>query len=427
MNIPSSVQEIYIKLANDMKAQLEKSNPFLNKSFTKAELTAFAGRIYDVYKQLQDLINQCFDDTRRGEYLTREASDYGLTLNSATSSTGFISATGSGIIPLNTELSINGLTYIVQEEVEITTKSESVDIDYTESVATVVFEEAHFLGNGQEITISGATPSELNGTFEISVVDSLTIQYDVSVGYSGSANGTCEYDNAVLAVVSDGEGTIYNREQGEELTFDETIIGVDAQAVVCAEGITGGTDEEDAESLRERLQFRKKNPAAYFNASQVESILRQNELVDKVYIEPRTPQVGEATIYFMKKDFEIPSTSDLNAVKDYFEPYLPITDDYTNIHLLAPTGQDVSFIFSSITEDTTSMREAIETNLIAWFEDNSEPNRTIVSDEYRSVIINTIDPKSLARLTSFTLTSPTGDLAPSGTGYILRVGDVNFL
>ena len=125
----------------------------------------------------------------------------------------------------------------------------------------------------------------------------------------------------------------------------------------------------------------------------------------------------------MKDDYEIPSATDVATVVDYFEDYLPINDDSTNIHIYAPTGTETDFVFSTITPNTESMQEAIENNLRAWFEDNVVPNQTVLEDEYRGVIINTVDPLSLQKLTAFTLTEPDGDLAPS-SGYMVTVGDV---
>ncbi len=426
MNFPETIQEIYIKLANDVKGQIAKSNPFLNKSLIKAELTAFAGRLKDVYQQIESLIDESFDDTRDGIYLIREAADYGLTLKEATSASGTVSAVGTvgTIIEDETELTINALVYQVDGDTEITEKVKAVDITYSGGEATCVFSEAHYLGNGQDVTISGCAVTALNDTYEIEVTDETTITFEVDLGGSGSTSASAVYDNAVLSLISKGTGEDYNREQGEVLEFSEAIAGVDTQAIVTSDGIVGATDEEDPEELRARLQQRKKSPVAHFNSAEVESILRKHALVDRVFIERCTPQVGEATIYFLKEDNEIPTSGEVETLKDYFEEYLPINDDYNNIFILAPTGVDIDFEFSSITPDTPTMRQAIIDNLDAFFKDYSNVNETIDEDQYRAVIINTIDPLSLERLTNFTLTSPTGDLEVSG-GQINLLGDVN--
>ena len=425
MNTPDTIQEVYIKLANDVKSQLESTNPFKNKSLTKAELTAFAGRIYDVYTQLLYMIDQCFDDTRTGEYLSREGADYGLSLKEAGVSSGYISVVGieGTTIDDESELEIEGLKYKTDGEGEITEKTLAVTLTYTATTVTATFAEAHNLGNGQSMTISGASLDALNGEYTVLVIDSLTVTYEKTTGETGSDSASGVYDNAVIEVVSMEAGVDYNKNQGEILEFSVSIDDVTAQAVVTVGGLTGGTDIEDDEDFRDRLQTRKKNPSSHFNSSEVESILRGHALVDRVYIERVTPQVGEATIYFMKDDYEIPSAADVETVEDYFEDYLPINDDSTNIHIYAPTGTETDFVFSTIGPDTVAMRTAIENNLRAWFEDNVVPNQTVLEDEYRGVIINTVDPLSLQKLTAFTLTEPDGDLAPS-SGYMVTVGDV---
>ncbi len=141
MNTPDTIQEVYIKLANDVKSQLESTNPFKNKSLTKAELTAFAGRIYDVYTQLLYMIDQCFDDTRTGEYLSREGADYGLSLKEAGVSSGYISVVGTEgtTIDDESELEIEGLKYKTDGEGEITEKTLAVTLTYTATTVTATF------------------------------------------------------------------------------------------------------------------------------------------------------------------------------------------------------------------------------------------------------------------------------------------------
>lgn len=426
-SFPENIKSIFTDLANDVKNLINKSNPFKLRSLTKAILTAFAGKLWHYYSQIQELIDQNFDDTRTGTYLVREASDYGITKKEATVATGQISVTGTPgtVIPDLTKFNFNDLVYKVDGNTTITNKTKAVNINYDTGVVTVVFTDDHNLGTGQELTISGATPAELNGTFEVSVINAQTLQYEAGVAGTGATTGNASYDNAVCTVNSEDYGEESNRESGEELDIGTGIVGVDSQAVVTYNGIIGGTDEEDEEELRSRLQQRKKNPASFFNESQVESILRENVLVDRVFIDRVTPSVGFAQIYFVKEDNEIPSSAEVNEVKDYFEPYLPINDDYSNIGLQAPTALTTNFNFVSIDPDTPTMQTAIEDNLDAFFKDKTEVGKTITEEVYRGVIINTVDPDSLTPLNNFNLITPVGDIAPT-TGELPVLGTVTF-
>lgn len=413
-NLPTSISSIFTKLANDVKGLISKSNPFKNKSLTKAILTAFAGRIWDVYKQIEAFIDEMFDDTSSEFYLVREASDYGMEKTPATVATGYISVVGDEgkTIPKDAEFSIDSKVYIVDSDTDITEKTPAVTLAYDAGVVVATFAADQGLGTGQEINISGASETSLNGDFEISVLTAKTVQYSADVAGSGSDSGTATYNNALVPVTSNGYGDEYNLNSGEVLTIGSSIAGVDNEAVVIYDGITGAVDIEDTEDLRSRLQYRKKNPASFFNESQVRSKFLELSWVKKVFIKRCTPEVGQAKIYLVKENNEIPSESEIDDAKDFFESYLPINTDYDLIDVDAPDALAVPFVFSALDPDTSTMREAIEANLAALFLERADVDVDMLEAVYNGVIANTIDPDTLLRVNSYTLDSPSGDIEP---------------
>ena len=58
---------------------------------------------------------------------------------------------------------------------------------------------------------------------------------------------------AVLRVVAAIGGTLFNLDAGAVLTVSTTVSGIDMAAVVVGNGIIGGTDDEDCDSLRRRV------------------------------------------------------------------------------------------------------------------------------------------------------------------------------
>lgn len=426
LNFPESIQSIFVKLANNVKSLISKSNPFLNRSLTKAMLTSFAANLWDFFKYQENVLDECFDDTRVVT-LEREGSDYGLTINPALQAEGNASVMGTAttIIPDETIFSYDGIDYKVDGDQTITAITEAVALTYLDGLVTCVFTDDHNLGTGQSITISNATPTELNGLFIVAMIDNVTVTYDVDLVGSGSSSATADFNMAVLPLQSVETGEDNNRNAGEVLTLGTSIVGVDTQAYVTYDGIGGGIDEEGTEAFRERLQQRKKNPASFFNVAQVEATLREIAWVDRVFIKRCSPEVGYAQIYLVKQNNVSPSGSELTEAEDYFEPYLPINCNFDLIQILAPTGVDTSFVFTSITPDTTSMRTAIEANLDAFFLDRAEVGVTITEETYRGIIINTVDPNSLLPLTAFVLSSPTGDIAV-GDGQLANLGVVTF-
>ena len=89
------------------------------------------------------------------------------------------------------------------------------------------------------------------------------------------------------------------------------------------------------------------------------------------------------------------------------------------------TNMEDPFPASSIDPDTPTMRQAIENQLKAFFEDSVQFGVTVQSDSYRGAIQNTQDLTTSQFLISFDLTSPTGDITV-GSGEIATLGTVSF-
>lgn len=70
---------------------------------------------------------------------------------------------------------------------------------------------------------------------------------------------------ASLRVVAAGSGTIFNLDPGATLTVTTTIPGIDMDATVVGNGLTGGTDDEDCESLRARILATEQSEAVVPN------------------------------------------------------------------------------------------------------------------------------------------------------------------
>lgn len=65
----------------------------------------------------------------------------------------------------------------------------AASVTQTGGVATVVMQRIHNFQTGEVVTIEGATPSGYNGTFTVTVVDTVTFTYSVSSGLTSPATG----------------------------------------------------------------------------------------------------------------------------------------------------------------------------------------------------------------------------------------------
>jgi uncharacterized phage protein gp47/JayE len=87
----------------------------------------------------------------------------------------------------------------------------------------------------------------------------------------------------------------------------------------------------------------------------------------------------------------------------------------------------IPFTFSAIDPPTSTMQDAINNSLDAFFQERAAPGVNISKNEYISVIQNTIDTETGDLLNSFTLTTPTADPIIVGSLEMPVKGTVTFL
>lgn len=415
--------------------ELQGSNPFLRFGFLYSIITAISFRVGDFFDNLRFLLKQVFWDTATGVYLQRAASWFGITLNGATQSIGKVIAyttfsTGE-TISSGEKLTINGLLYTVQDNVDITAKAENIEsITCSGFTATATFyNDIDSLADNVSVAISGVTnETAYNGTFPITVIDSKTISYIVTELDLAPAIGTTitgDWSTAIIDVVSDGYGEQYNQEAGLGLTFQTAHGAVYSIAYVAPDGLTGGVDIENDDSLQIRFLSRVQNPVANFNIGSI---------TDKIYsiagntrpkVLSTTPSAGYVTVYFTRDAFGIiPSAGDVTRTKDAILEIKPAQLPDDNVIIEAPTAKPIDFIFTYLSPNTATMQTAITESLDAMFIDKLEIGQDLSSDTYRGQILNTISVPG-ERIIDFTLGNPTGNQS-AAPDEVLILGTLTF-
>ena len=131
-------------------------------------------------------------------------------------------------------------------------------------------------------------------------------------------------------------------------------------------------------------------------------------------------------MYFLR-DNDDPITPDANEILDVKNQLLTIKPAFmadSDLFVLAPTLVSTAFTFSAMLPDTSSMRDAINANLDAFFAEDVEFETAVTEDAYRAAIQTSIDSSGNA-LETFTLTTPTTDISVS-VGEIAALGVVTF-
>jgi uncharacterized phage protein gp47/JayE len=428
-----SFADVVNRMWTDITTKLSNLDPTIFGSWIRGLSTSNAGRHWDNRLLVQQLDKELFPQTASGENLERWAGYENLTRFSATASSGLATATGTPTttIPALTQWrSESGKLYTMLTGATIATDTISVtSLTRSGSTVTATTSSSHNFASNVSVTIAGAVETDYNGTFTITVTGADEFTYEITGTPSTPATGTitASCDCATIDIDSDGVGADTNLENGAILNLASPIAGVDSIAYVQLTGITGGQDEETDPELLIRTEQSRANPVANFNPTAIEKEVRTIQGVTRVKVKRITPVIGAVTVLFMRDndDNPIPSASEVQEVKDVLDAITPAQSDLSDIVVTAPTAVPTDYIFSAISPDTPTMREAIGENLSAFYEDEVDFETDIVEDKYRSAIIDTIDPATGDILTSFTLTNPSGTISVT-TDSIGTLGDVIF-
>lgn len=512
LNLPSNKKEVYNRLVSDFTAQIPDSGAFLPASYLASILKALANRIYDNYQKILLMINEFFIQTASEAYVARWGDIYGITRNPAVGSTGTIvlSGTAATSIPSGTTLqSASGLVYTTQSDTIIALNTVSIaSMSRTGSTVTVNFASAHGLASGITISITGATPTDFNATNVRVTVTSLTQIQFTQAGTAGSPTGTliAQWTTASVVVNSNTQGAATNITSGGVLTLSSPISGANNSAFVNFGEISGGADQETADSYRARVLYRIQFPFSFFNknaligqakkitgvtrvwvfspnttsaGSSISSITRNGQiatatstahgLVDGNYItvvgavqseynvvqervividantfaytvsgSPTTPATGTITasysyveegqvrILFTRDndDSIIPSSTEVNTVKDRILEIKPahISDD--DIIVSAPIAVPINITFSSLSPNTAAMQTALTSSLTDFFKISNNVGQNVKLADLNAIISQTIDGNG--NIPIYTLSLPSADTT-IGLNEIGTLGTMTFV
>lgn len=433
INIPNNSKQLELQAKTDLQRELPNTaNPFLPESWFGATAVMCARRVLELFKQMAIALRESIPVTAQ-EKLQDWAAVWGVTKNPATPSTGVVVATGTAgtVIPDGTVLrSSDALLYTASGDTQIIahslTPSSVTSVGLT---ATVTLSVDVSMFAGLSITVSGAAQSAYNGTFSVTPTATNQFSYTLPASAASPATGTIAVSltTAELQVVSQENGQSTNLSANTRVSFATPIAGVDASAYVDQSAVGGGTDIETDDELRARMLYRIQNPVALFNEAAIVSQAQQVAGVTQVFVHEITPEVGQVTIYFIRGNdaSPIPDGSEVATVKNKILEIKPAHTDEDDVIVLAPTPINVTFSFSALSPNTSTMQEAIDANLRAYFLDEGTVGNPITQDEYRAVIQTTIDPDTGDRVESFALTAPVGDQG-GGTSEYCLVAAVNF-
>lgn len=432
LNLPASSAEIKNRIKSRIQALVSISNPFLIGSWLGALADSFGERLYDFYRAIFFSIDEIFTDTTTTN-LNRWGAIYNLSRNGASYAVGKIHfqalLISNSILTGTIFTDPSGNQFEATEDKWRTTDFISASsLTRSGTIATAVFDEKHYLNNGDNAVIAGASDALYNGTHEVTVVDDYTFTYTVSASAAASATGSffarSGGEVSVRALVPGSAGNIA---AFTAMTLQNPITGVDDDCAVNSEDFTGGADQESTEAFRDRIIDLIRNPISHFNKADIRRIAKAVSTITRVFIDEATPAEGQVTVYIMadNEDDPIPNSAKIAEVKNAILTIKPANTSDADVIVGAPTKDTQNFVFSSIVPDTPTMRTSITEVLRQFFAENTEVGVDIQQDAYRSAIFSTVDVNTGQKLTSFALISPSANITVSA-GHIVVLGTVTY-
>lgn len=276
-------------------------------------------------------------------------------------------------------------------------------------VVTAITQFEHGFVDQQYVFISNTDNASFEGHVLITLVDSLTFTYEI-VGDPGSITefGIVRSVHAIVNVQSETNGPDTAIDINGTLAIQSPgITGADDIATTPG-GLQGGADEETDDSLRARLLLSRASQAGVFTNDQITlAALLINGNTD-VYIQnpdstdasdPNPVLPGQVKMYILRRGDPlgpIPTGGILEITKLSVLTFgkLPADVWVDDVIVLPPELLDVDFALTNVLPDTATMKQAIRTQLIAYFVDSADLGVDLDNDILRAVIKETQDLNS---------------------------------
>jgi uncharacterized phage protein gp47/JayE len=224
-----------------------------------------------------------------------------------------------------------GVQYAARDsDYTITTHDQNItSLTRSGSLVQAIVAEPHSLATGMTVTISGATETDYNGTYVVTLVDDVTFNYTITGTPSSPATGSPKYEADFASVrveANTDTGNLTNLGASAQLTLINPIAGVDSVAYVQFTEVAGGSDAETIDEYRARYLERYQQQTAHFNEADIIATAKEEPGVTRVFVFRTTPQVGDVSVFFMRDDDPdpIPSLAEVNAVIERLSAITPI-------------------------------------------------------------------------------------------------------
>ncbi|WCK12336.1 baseplate J/gp47 family protein [Agrobacterium tumefaciens] len=264
---------------------------------------------------------------------------------------------------------------------------------------------------------AAAAQGEIIGTGQASTTYPSGIRFvSGSVTYVSTLPATSGADGAlVITVVAEVKGSVGNRASAGLLSLADPGLFPTLGTVwlVDNDGLGGGADAEDADSLKERGLQRKRNPPGGGTLADYERIAMGVSGVLKAWAFRVPGSPGGIVVHFLfnGREDNIPLPSDVEAVQAVIDQERLIRVDDSIATAPVPRPIDVSI--TGLSGDTPEIRAAIKNGITAMYLSRCRPGLTgdsfTVSRSWYSEVISGVTGED-----RHVLVEPSGDIVLTG-------------
>ena len=242
------------------------------------------------------------------------------------------------------------------------------------------------LEGGRTPAVAATGPALVSGSSGALVDAGQVYRADDGRRYVVASAVTLVAGAATLQVIAEDVGSLGNLEAGN-LTAVTPVMGVNPTAIIGPDGIVGGTEQEDLEALRARVQAAFKNPSKVGSGADFVEWALEVPGVTRAWPLPRWMGPGTFGLVFVRDgDDDIsPTPAQVAEVQIYLDQKRPVTSE---IYALAPEPRPINFSLQLV-PDGTALRAAVEQALNGLLVDEGGPGETLLITHVRSAISNT--------------------------------------
>lgn len=251
---------------------------------------------------------------------------------------------------------------------------------------------------------------------------------DDGATYQVTAEATIAGVSSAVSVQAVAAGSAGNLAEGETLSFESPISGVDSTATVSEPGIADGLDEEKTEDFRARYLLRRRDPPAGGSDQDYEAWALAVAGVTRAWVYRHELGLGTVVVRFvLDTEADIfPTVGKVAEVQAAIEADRPTTAEPT---VEAPVELPVNFTIA-VTPDTAAVRAAVEAELVDLFYRVAEPGDGVLDGDgiYGGTVLISAMRTAIGVAegsTNYVLTVPAADVVPA-VGELAQLGVVTW-